>query len=152
MELRRAAFVTAVCVALAGIARAAEPDGALVRYRVVGDGIPMPLTSVPGDPRQGRVVAANSDRGNCLICHRAPIAEVPVFGDVGPPLDGVGGRLDGAQLRLRLVDARKVNPATIMPAYYKVEGLYRVAPRYRGRPMLSAQEIEDVLAYLASLR
>jgi sulfur-oxidizing protein SoxX len=151
MALRRAAVVAAL-VALTGNARAAEPQDALVRYRVVGDGIPVPLTSVPGDPRQGRVVLANSDRGNCLICHHAPIAEVSVFGDVGPPLDGVGARLSEAQLRLRLVDARRFNPASIMPAYYKVGGLYRVAPRYRGRPMLSAQEIEDVLAYLRSLR
>ena len=74
------------------------------------------------------------------------------FGDVGPALNGIGSRLDAAQLRLRLVDPKRMNPGTIMPAYYKVEGLYRVNPQYRGKPVLAAQEIEDVVAYLLTLR
>lgn len=124
----------------------------LVAYRVVGDGIPIPLTDRPGDPRSGRVLAANSSHGNCLICHAMPIPEAPVFGDLGPPLDGVGGRLNEAQLRLRVADPKKLNPRSVMPAYYKVEGLRRVAPKYQGQPMLSAQEIEDIVAYLLTLR
>lgn len=149
--LRIAAGLAAALAALSTPC-AAEPTSALVRYRIVGDGIPQALTSVPGDPRRGRVAAANSDRGNCLICHRMPIPEAPVFGDLGPPLDGVASRLSEAQLRLRLVDARKIHPGSIMPAYYKVDGLHRVASKYRGEPLLSAQEIEDVLAYMVTLR
>lgn len=125
---------------------------ALVPFLVVGDGIPAPLTGSPGDPRSGRVAAANSTQGNCAICHAMPIPEVPVFGNLGPPLDGVGGRLSEAQLRLRIVDAKRLNPQSIMPAYYRIVGLHRVAPRYQGRPMLSAQDIEDIVAYLATLR
>lgn len=129
-----------------------DAPSALIRYRIVGDGVPEALTSAPGDPRRGRVTAASSDQGNCLICHHIPIPEAPVFGDVGPELAGVARRLSVAQLRLRLVDARKVNPGSIMPAYYKVDGLHRVGSKYRGGPMLNAQEIEDVVAYLGTLR
>ena len=125
---------------------------ALVPYRVVGDGIPAPLTDTPGDPRRGRVAAANSTQGKCAICHPLPIAELPVFGNLGPPLDGVGARLTEAQLRLRIVDAKRLNPQSIMPAYYHVAGLRRVAPKFQNQPMLSAQEIEDVVAYLATLK
>ena len=124
----------------------------LVPYRVVGDGIPVPLTDRPGDPRSGRVLAANSSHGNCLICHAMPIPEAPVFGDLGPPLDGIGRRLTEAQLRLRVVNAKKLNPRSVMPAYYKVDGLWRVAPKYQGQPMLSAQEVEDIVAYMLTLR
>lgn len=130
----------------------AQATERLVPYRVVGDGIPVPLTDRPGDSRSGRVLAANSSHGNCLICHALPIQEVLVFGNMGPPLDGVGERLNGAQLRLRVVDAKKLNPRSVMPAYYKVDGLWRVAPKYQGQPILSAQEVEDIVAYLLTLR
>jgi len=145
----RASVLVLALSAWAGApARAAETAS----WRVVGDGIPVPLTSAPADPRRGRVAAVNSAQGNCAICHRLPVPEVPVFGDVGPPLEGVGSRLSEAQLRLRVVDARALNPRSIMPAYHKVEGLHRVAPPYRGRPLLSAQEIEDIVAYLGTLK
>ena len=124
----------------------------LAPYRIVRDGIPAPLTDTPGDPRRGRVVAANSTQGNCAICHPLPIAELPVFGNLGPPLDGVGARLNEAQLRLRIVHAKRLNPQSIMPSYYRVAGLHRVAPKFQNQPMLSAQEIEDVVAYLATLK
>lgn len=123
----------------------------LVPVAVVADGIPQPLTDKPGDARRGRVIAANSDRGNCLICHALPIAEAPVFGDLGPDLRGVGSRLNAAQIRLRLVDPKRQNPDTIMPAYYRTEGLYRVARAYAGQPMLAAQDIEDIVAYLQTV-
>jgi sulfur-oxidizing protein SoxX len=123
----------------------------LVEYKIVNGGIPKPLTNVPGDPRRGKAVAANAEHGNCLICHAMPIAEAPVFGDFGPPLHGVASRLSPAQLRLRIVDSRAINPSSTMPAYYKVNGLHRVQPAYRGKPILSAQEIEDLIAYLMTL-
>jgi sulfur-oxidizing protein SoxX len=135
-------------VAVACAAQGAE----VVAYRVVGDGIPVALTAVPGDSSRGRVAALNSRQGNCAICHRLPVADVAAFGDVGPSLEGVGGRLSVAQLRLRIVDARRSNPDSAMPAYHKVDGLFRVAAGYRNRPLLSAQEIEDIVAWLTTLK
>jgi L-cysteine S-thiosulfotransferase len=120
-------------------------------YRVVAGGIPTPLSSAAGDPNRGKAIVANADRGNCLICHAMPIAKVPVFGTVGPDLAGVGSRLSAAQLRLRIVNSKALNPSTSMPAYYKVDGLARVAPEFAGKPILSAQEVEDVVAYLETL-
>ncbi|MEZ5909864.1 MAG: sulfur oxidation c-type cytochrome SoxX [Hyphomicrobiaceae bacterium] len=120
---------------------------------VVGDGIPAPLTTATASPERGREVVRDRERGNCEICHALPEAGAARFqGDVGPPLAGVGRRLSVAQLRLRLVDGARINPQTIMPSYHRVTGLARVAAAYRGRPVLTAQEIEDAVAYLATLR
>lgn len=147
---RRHVRLTALAVA-ALLAAPSAAQAPLVRFEIVGDGIPVPLTRQRGDARRGKAVAVNSDRGNCLICHVLPIPEAPVFGDLGPPLNGIGRRLSAAQLRLRIVDPKRLNPATIMPAYYRVDGLARVAPKYQGRPILSAQEIEDLIAYLRTV-
>lgn len=119
---------------------------------VVGDAIPAALTATPGDAVRGRAVVLDRANGNCLICHRVPEPAEPFQGEIGPDLAGVGKRLNPAQLRLRLVDGSRLNPATVMPPYYRVEGLTRVDPRYRGKPALTAQEIEDAVAYLATLR
>jgi sulfur-oxidizing protein SoxX len=73
-------------------------------------------------------------------------------GDLAPDLKGAGSRWSQGQLRLRLVDASRLNPATIMPSYYRVEGLVRVGPAWRGKPILSAEQIEDIVAYLTTLR
>ena len=81
-----------------------------------------------------------------------PDSTIRFAGNVGPPLAGVGARLDAAQLRLRITDNLRVNPQTIMPSYYKAEGLDRVASAYRGKPILTAQQVEDVVAYLGTLR
>jgi L-cysteine S-thiosulfotransferase len=117
-------------------------------------GMPRPLTARPGDPQRGKAVAANSNRGNCIACHKIPISAIPAgaFGDLGPPLDAVGSRLSAAELRLRIANPKLINPNTIMPAYRVVKGLNRVAADYVGRPILSAQDVEDLVAYLASLR
>lgn len=98
------------------------------------------------------VLVLDRARGNCLICHQAPEPNEPFLGTIGPDLAGVGARLDAGQLRLRLVDAGLLNPRTVMPPYFRTEGLRDVAPAFRDRPALTAQEIEDVVAYLASLR
>ena len=147
---RRNFRLTAFVVALTAGAPALAADS-LVPVTVVDDGIPQPLTGTPGDARRGRVIAANSDRGNCLICHALPIAEAPVFGDLGPDLRGVGSRLSAAQIRLRVVDPKQQNPDSIMPAYFRTEGLHRVGRAYVGRPMLAAQDIEDIVAYLQTV-
>jgi sulfur-oxidizing protein SoxX len=119
---------------------------------VVDDGIPQPLAALPGDAARGRSIVADRQTGLCLLCHRAPIAEERFQGDLATDLAGAGSRWSEAQLRLRLVDARRLNPASIMPAYYRSEGLQRVGPAWQGRTILSAQQLEDVLAYLRTLR
>lgn len=105
-----------------------------------------------GDPAQGMRIAVDSERGNCAICHRLPVPRIPVFGDVGPPLDGIGSRLSADELRQRIADPHRLNPDSIMPAYRRTDGLTRVIAKHRGRPILSAQELEDVVAYLATLK
>lgn len=120
---------------------------------VVGDGIPQPLTAVPGDAARGRAIVASRSTGLCLLCHAAPIAEERFQGDLATDLAGAGSRWSEAQLRLRIVDARRLNPASIMPAYYRsTEGLQRVGEAWRGKTVLDAQQVEDVVAYLRTLR
>lgn len=111
-----------------------------------------PLTDVPGDPVRGRAVARDLEKATCLICHAMPIPEEPNHGDIGPSLAGVGGRLTPAQLRQRIVDPTALNPATVMPAYFRRDGLHRVLARFADQSIYSAQEVEDVVAYLATLR
>jgi L-cysteine S-thiosulfotransferase len=119
---------------------------------VVGDAIPGSLTGRPGDTARGRDIVFNRDRGNCAVCHVMPAPDERSHGDVGPSLKGVAGRLSEGQMRLRLVDGRRFNPNSIMPSYYRLDGLQRVAKVYAGKPVLSAEEIEDALAYLMTLR
>lgn len=142
----------AIRTALTMLALATAPAAALEAYTVVGDAIPAPLGGRIGDPERGRALVLDRARGNCLICHRLPEPDEPFQGTIGPDLAGVGARLDAGQLRLRLVDAGLLNPRTVMPPYFRTEGLRDVAPAFRGRPALTAQEIEDVVAHLASLR
>jgi sulfur-oxidizing protein SoxX len=115
-------------------------------------GLSEPLTAEPGNPARGRLVVRDMARATCLICHELPIPEEPDHGRIGPSLLDVGSRLSPAELRLRLVDPKAVNPDTIMPSYYRVEGLYRVAEAYRGTTIYTAQQIEDVVAYLSQLQ
>lgn len=125
----------------------------LAAYRVVdGVSIPQALTDEPGDPERGRAVAIHAQQGNCLACHEIPaLADEPFHGDVGPSLAGVANRLDEGELRLRIVDPKLVNPDTVMPAFYKTESLYRVMPEFVGEPILTAQQVEDVVAFLLTL-
>jgi L-cysteine S-thiosulfotransferase len=116
------------------------------------DELPASLTGVKGDPSRGRAIVANRQLGLCLLCHSAPIPEERFQGNLAPDLRGVGARLPEGEIRLRLIDPARANPQTIMPAYFKTEGLNRVAPSYRGKPVLSAEQIEDVVAYLVTLK
>jgi sulfur-oxidizing protein SoxX len=125
---------------------------ALIDYQVSDGAIPQPLTEQPGDPVRGKAVVLDPTRGNCVICHPMPIAEAAFQGDVGPDLAGVGSRYGAGELRLRVVDAKWLNPASVMPAYYRTEGLHRVLKEYRGEPIFTAQEVEDVVAYLMTLQ
>jgi sulfur-oxidizing protein SoxX len=143
---KRVAAALWLCAALAG-----APVGAQAQV-IVGDGIPLSLTGVAGDAARGRAIVGNRQVGLCLLCHSGPFPEERFQGDLAPTLEGAGNRLSAAQMRLRLVDSGKVNPATIMPAYFKREGLTRVAPAFSGKPLLSAEQVEDVIAYLQTLR
>ena len=131
----------AACAAAATLAQ---------NFEAVGDAIPQPLAAEPGDPVRGRSIVVNRDQGGCTLCHEVP-GETR-FGNVAPPLSGAGARLSVPQLRLRVADSSRVNPATPMPAYYRVQGLVEVAAAYRGKTILSAQQIEDVVAFLATLK
>jgi sulfur-oxidizing protein SoxX len=123
-----------------------------LNYRVLGDTIPEPLGTAPGDAVRGRAVVADRSLGLCLLCHTAPIAEERFQGDIAPALGDVGSRLSVGQLRLRLVNGRRLNSASVMPNYYGDHGQVRVAAPWRGKSLLSAQQIEDVIAYLGTLR
>lgn len=134
------------------LAMTAGPAGAeLLAFEVVGDAVPAPLGGLEGDPAQGRDIVLDRRAGNCLICHSLPDADEPFQGEIGPPLAGVGERLSRGQIRLRLIDQSRIEPTTVMPPYYRTEGLTNVAPEHPGRPALDAQQIEDVVAYLAGL-
>ena len=121
-------------------------------FLVTGDAIETPLAASPGDAARGAAIVRNRETANCLICHAVPDARERFMGDVGPALAGVADRLTPGQMRLRLVDATLLNPGAVMPAYHRTEGLVRVDARFAGRPVLGAQEIEDVVAYLATLK
>ena len=124
----------------------------LVSYQVVGDTIPSSLTGNRGDAVRGRAIVVSRQRGLCLLCHSGPFPEERLQGSLATDLKGVGARWSVGQLRLRLVDSRKINADTIMPAYYALDGFDRVAPAYRDKPILTAAEIEDVVVFLTSLR
>lgn len=124
---------------------------ALAPYRVDGDAIREPLAAVAGDAVRGRETLLGRD-GNCVLCHAVPEAGARFMGNLAPPLSGVGARLNSGQMRLRIVDSARLNRDTIMPSYYRVEGLNRVAAAWRGKPVLTAQQIEDTIAYLLTLR
>lgn len=121
-------------------------------YTVAGDAIPASLTGAKGDPARGRAIVVNRQVGLCLLCHSGPFSEEKFQGNLAPSLQGAGGRWSEGQLRLRIVDSSRLNPDTIMPSYYRVDGLYRVLPAFAGKPVLTAEQIEDVVAYLATLR
>ena len=119
---------------------------------IVGDAIPQPLTSEAGDPVRGRAIVVDRQKGLCLLCHVGPFPDQRFQGDMAPDLAGAGARWSSAQLRLRIVDGSRLNPDTIMPSYYRIEGLTRVAPAFRDKPILDAQQVEDVIAFLATLQ
>jgi sulfur-oxidizing protein SoxX len=131
---------------------AAPARAGLVGYRIVGDAIPASLTGSKGDAARGRAVVANRNLGLCLLCHSGPFPEDKFQGNIAPDLSGAGSRWSEGQLRLRIVDASKLNRDTIMPPFYRVDGLTRVPAAFRDKPVLTAVEIEDVVAYLMTLK
>ena len=150
--MRTFAYASAAVAMTVGLTNLAPGQEGLRPYAVVGDAIPAPLTGAKGDPARGRAIVANRQAGLCLLCHTGPFPEEKFQGTLAPDLAGAGTRWSEGELRLRIVDAGRLNPATIMPPYYRVQGLTRVAPAFAGKPLLSAEQIEDVVAYLATLR
>ncbi|HEY6256421.1 MAG TPA: sulfur oxidation c-type cytochrome SoxX [Xanthobacteraceae bacterium] len=146
---RACAAVTA-CTALCG-GSAAHAE-ALQPFTVVGDAIPASLTGMPGKAERGRAIVVNRQVGLCLLCHSGPFPEERFQGTLAPDLKGAGGRASEGELRLRIVDASRLKPDTIMPPYYRVDGLSRVAPAFQGKPVLTAEQVEDVVAFLMTLR
>jgi L-cysteine S-thiosulfotransferase len=130
----------------------AQAGAELQTYVVVGDAIPGSLTGKPGDPVRGRAIVVSRRQGMCLLCHWGPFPEVRLQGNLAPSLAGVASRWSPGQLRLRIVDASRLSRNTIMPSYYRIDDLTRVAHSYAGRPILSAEQIEDVVAFLTTLR
>lgn len=123
------------------------------QWQVTGHAILEPLCGLHGDERRGRAIVADSGRGNCIACHVLPLEDVAVYGTIGPPLNTVGGRYDEGQLRIRVTDTRQINPMSIMPGFYRHPSLInRPGKRYLGRTFLTAQQVEDVVAYLKTLR
>jgi L-cysteine S-thiosulfotransferase len=152
MQYGRMVGFVAVAVAAIILARLAAAETTLRPYIIVGDGIPVSLTGTGGQPERGRAIVTNRQVGLCLLCHSGPFPEERLQGTLAPDLAGTGGRWSEAQLRLRIVDSTRLNPETIMPAYYRIDGLSRVAEAFRGKPILTAEQIEDVVAFLTTLR
>lgn len=119
----------------------------------VPEGIARPLTSTPADPLRGQAISEDPVKGNCLACHKIPGLSISEpAASLGPSLDGIGARRTDAELRQILVNPAPFFPRTVMPAYFKISGLARVANGLGGRTILTPEEIEDVIAFLKTLR
>jgi sulfur-oxidizing protein SoxX len=149
---RRGALVTALAGGSLALAAATIASAQTVPYEVVGDAIVEPLQGLVGDAARGRALVADRREGLCLLCHTGPFPEERFQGELSTSLTGVGRRWTPGQLRLRVVDARRVNPDSLMPAYHRTEGLQRVGSTWQGRPVFSAQQVEDVVAFLSTLK
>src|SRR5437667_2025389 len=140
-------YAVALAAVIASFADDARTQEQLRPYTVVGDAIPQSLTGAKGDVERGRNIVVNRQVGLCLLCHSGPFPEEKFQGTLAPALDGAGTRWSEGQLRLRIVDSRRFKTDTIMPSYYRIDGLTRVSPTFAGKPILTAEQIEDVIAY-----
>ena len=144
--------IAASLALILGLAAASASAQELRTYVIAGDAIPDSLTGQPGDAERGRAIVANRTVGLCVLCHSGPPPETPLQGNLAPSLASAGGRNTAGQLRMRLVNPSRLVPDTIMPPYYRLDGLKRVAKAYDGKTILTAEQIEDVVAYLATLK
>jgi len=157
-RIKALAVAGSAAVAVALVSSAAAPVAPLMAFKIVVANaiptIPAPLTATPGDPKRGEQVVIERHLGNCLSCHAVSALRQEQFhGEIGPSLDGVAWRRDAAALRMIVVNPKLVfGDATAMPAFYRVDGLNRVRPEFAGKPILTAQQVEDVVAYLAVLK
>lgn len=148
------------CAAMLATVAVAETVGpSAVTYGDYGQ-VEASLTGVPGDPENGKVIMTTRGKGNCIACHQVTeLEDFPFHGEVGPSLDGVSERWEEADLRGIIANAKMVFPDTIMPAFYKGEGFVRPGDAFTGKagaeplaPLLTAQEVEDVVAYLMTIK
>lgn len=134
-------------------AQAATSTPALVKFEVKNSAIAASLTGKPGNPAEGKKAVVGRQLGNCLACHQiTALSQEPFHGNTGPTLDGVAGRMSEGEIRLRIVDATKANADTMMPPFYRAEGLNRVLPRFQGKTILTAEQVEDVVAFMMTLK
>ena len=135
---------------LAGVETA---SAGMEKYKVVNGTIPKSLTGKSGNAAKGEKLTINRKKGNCLACHAiSALAKQPFHGNVGPPLNGVGNRLTAAEIRMRIVNPKAVNPNTIMPAFYKSDGFHRLQKKWKGKTIIGAQDVEDIVAYMLTLK
>lgn len=130
----------------------AQAAAAVLPVVVVGDAVPASLTNTPGNAARGRTIVASRQVGLCLLCHTGPFPEERFQGSLAPDLAGTGSRWTEGQLRLRVVDAQRLNPASIMPPYHRTDSLTQVGSVWRSQPILAAQQVEDVVAFLRTLQ
>lgn len=148
----RKTIIVSAFAAVLMLAGTAHADG-LVKYEIVDNGISKSLTGKSGDAVKGEKTFTNRKLGNCLACHQVTaIPSQPFHGEIGPSLDGVADRYSEAELRMQVVNAKVINPDTIMPAFYRTDGFERVLKKFQGKPILNAEQVEDVLAYLKTLK
>ena len=148
----RTLAVAAAALACVGLAQAVAAGG-VAKYEIVDENtIPKPLTATPGDPQKGLATMINRKKGNCLSCHVAPKVDQPYQGKIGPEFAGVADRWSEAEIRAIVVNSKLNNPDTIMPGFHVVDDLHRVLKKFEGKPILTAQEVEDVVAYLVTLK
>ncbi len=148
----RKTIIVSAFAAVLMLAGTANADG-LVKYEIVDNGISKSLTGKSGDAVKGEKTFTNRKLGNCLACHQVTaIPSQPFHGEIGPSLDGVADRYSEAELRMQVVNAKVINPDTIMPAFYRTDGFERVLKKFQGKPILNAEQVEDVLAYLKTLK
>jgi sulfur-oxidizing protein SoxX len=149
----RSVRLTAVRAAVAfAVLAAAYVHAQPAPLQVSGDSIPAPLTDTPGDPTRGRAIVASRQAGLCLQCHSGPFPEERFQGNLAPSLEGAGSRWTTGQLRLRIADTQRLNPSSIMPSYHRAEGLTRVGAAWKDKPLFTAQQVEDVVAFLQTLK
>lgn len=152
--MRKTTLIAGV-LAVAGMigSQSAFAGGHMKTYTIKDDAIAASLTGKAGDVAKGKKLAVNRKKGNCLACHAiSDLKNQPFHGNVGPSLDGAAGRYSEGELRLRMVDSKKINEDSIMPSFYKADGLHRLRKQFKGKSVLSAQEVEDVVAYLLTLK
>lgn len=146
------AFAAVIGIA-AGSVALAQDSMELVKFMIDDESsIAQSLTGKPGDATAGRAAAINRKQGNCLACHVMPIPEQPFHGQIGPDLAGIADRYTEGELRLRVVDSKVINPDSFMPAFYRNTGYHRVLKKFQGKTILSAEQVEDIVAYLMTLK
>lgn len=145
----RGALAAALMACLGGCGPE-EGAGLASQVKIEGDAIPASLTGATGSTAAGKAEFVSREGGHCVLCHGIDGLETEFQGNVGPDLTGIGDRLTPGQIRLRIVDAQRIWPDTVMPSYYRTGGLRQVGQEFEGEPALTARQIEDLVAYLSS--